>query len=81
VLGKQRVGLYADSETTDCALPDGLGSYVWERNRGSPTGVVHRAAHLRQVETDKRSVGGIGVGLDHLPTARLSRWDQYPTDW
>ena len=54
VLGHQRVGVYANSKTIDWALQDGLGSYFWQHNWGSPKGFVHPAAHLHQVEIDKQ---------------------------
>ena len=34
--GHQRVGVYANSKTIDWALQDGLGSYFWQHNWGSP---------------------------------------------
>ena len=41
VLGHQRVGVYANSKTIDWALQDGLGSYFWQHNWGSPKGFTH----------------------------------------
>ena len=35
----------------DWALHDGLGSYFWQHNWGSPKGFTHPAAHLHQVGT------------------------------
>ena len=66
VLGHQRVGVYANSKTIDWALQDGLGSYFWQHNWGSPQGFAHPAAHLHQVEIDKRNVGGVGVDINHI---------------
>ncbi len=75
VLGHQRVGVYANSKTIDWALQDGLGSYFWQHNWGSPKGFTHPAAHLHQVEIDKRNVGGIGVDVNHVLKPRFGQWD------
>ena len=71
VLGHQRVGVYANSKTIDWALQDGLGSWFWQHNWGSPKGFTHPAAHLHQVEIDKRSVGGVGVDLNTILQAQF----------
>lgn len=75
VLGRQRVGVYANSKTIDWALHDGLGSYFWQHNWGSPQGVAHPAAHLHQVEIDKRSVGGVVVDVNHILKPQFGQWD------
>jgi hypothetical protein len=75
VLGHQRVGVYANSKTIEWALQDGLGAYFWQHNWGSPGKVAHPAAHLHQVEIDKRSVGGIGVDLNEILKPRFGQWD------
>ena len=75
VLGHQRVGVYANSKTIDWALQDGLGSYFWQHNWGSPGKVAHPGAHLHQVEIDKRSVGGVGVDINHILQPRFGQWD------
>jgi hypothetical protein len=75
VLGHQRVGVYANSKTIEWALQDGLGAYFWQHNWGSPGKVAHPAAHLHQVEIDKRSVGGVGVDLNHILKPRFGQWD------
>ena len=75
VLGRQRVGVYANSKTIEWALQDGLGAYFWQHNWGSPGKVAHPAAHLHQVEIDKRSVGGVGVDINHILQRRFGQWD------
>ncbi|MCG5434151.1 DUF1906 domain-containing protein [Mycobacterium sp. MYCO198283] len=75
VLGHQRVGVYANSKTIEWAVQDGLGSWFWQHNWGSPGGVAHAAAHLHQVEIDKRKVGGIGVDVNHILKPRFGQWD------
>ena len=75
VLGHNRVGVYANSKTIDWALHDGLGSYFWQHNWGSPAGFTHPAAHLHQVEIDKRSVGGVGVDVNYILKPQFGQWD------
>jgi hypothetical protein len=75
VLGHQRVGVYANSKTIDWALQDGLGSYFWQHNWGSPKGYTHPAANLHQVEIDKRSVAGVGVDLNTIMKPNFGQWD------
>ena len=75
VLGRQRVGVYANSKTIEWAVQEGLGTYFWQHNWGSPGKVAHPAAHLHQVEIDKRSVGGIGVDINHILKPRFGQWD------
>jgi len=74
VLGHQRVGVYANAPTIEWARQDGLGSYYWQHNWGSQC-VVHPAAHLHQVEIDKRSVGGVGVDINNILKPNFGQWD------
>ncbi|MFZ0832025.1 MAG: DUF1906 domain-containing protein [Mycobacterium sp.] len=74
VLGRQRVGVYANAPTIEWARQDGIGAYYWQHNWGSK-GVVHPAAHLHQVEIDKRSVGGVGVDVNHILQPSFGQWD------
>ena len=74
VIGHQRVGVYGNSKTIDWALQDGLGSYFWQHNWGSPAGVAHPAAHLHQVEIDKRKVGGVGVDVNQILQPQFGQW-------
>ena len=75
VLGHQRVGVYANAQTIDWAIHDGIGSYFWQHNWGSPKGFTHPAAHLHQIEIDKRSVGGVGVDVNYILQPRFGQWD------
>ena len=75
VLGHQRVGVYANSKTIEWALQDGLGSYFWQHNWGSPGRVAHPAAHLHQVEIDARTVAGVGVDVNHILKPGFGQWD------
>jgi hypothetical protein len=76
VLGHQRTGVYANSRTIEWALQDGLGSFFWQHNWGSPGGVAHPAVHLHQVEIDARSVGGVGVDFNHILKPSFGQWDK-----
>ena len=75
VLGHQRVGVYANSKTIEWAVQDGLGSYFWQHNWGSPGGAAHPAAALHQVEIDKQRVGGVGVDINRILKPRFGQWD------
>jgi hypothetical protein len=75
VVGHQRVGVYGNSKVIDWALQDGLGSWFWQHNWGSPHGYTHPAAHLHQVEIDKRKVGGVGVDVNAVLKPSFGQWD------
>lgn len=75
VIGHQRVGVYGNSKVIDWALQDGLGSWFWQHNWGSPKGFVHPAAHLHQFEIDAREVAGVGVDLNNILKAQFGQWD------
>jgi hypothetical protein len=74
VVGHQRTGVYGNSKTIDWALQDGLGSYFWQHNWGSPEGRTHPAANLHQVEIDKRNVGGVGVDINNMCKPQFGQW-------
>lgn len=74
VLDHQRVGVYANSKTIGWALQDGLGSWFWQHNWGSPKGFVHPAAHLHQFEIDARKVAGVGVDLNNILKPQFGAW-------
>ena len=75
VLGHQRVGVYGNSKVIDWALQDGIGSYFWQHNWGSPAGYTHPAANLHQVEIDKRQVAGVGVDVNEILQPQFGQWD------
>ncbi len=74
VIGHQRVGVYGNSKVIDWALQDGLGSWFWQHNWGTPQGFVHPAAHLHQFEIDARKVAGVGVDLNNILKAQFGQW-------
>ena len=75
VIGHQRVGVYGNSKVIDWALQDGLGSWFWQHNWGTPRGFVHPAAHLHQFEIDARTVAGVGVDLNNILKPQFGQWD------
>ena len=75
VLGHQRVGVYGNSHVIEWALQDGLGSWFWQHDWGSPQGFVHPAAHLHQFEIDARQVAGVGVDLNNILKPQFGQWD------
>lgn len=78
VIGHQRVGIYGNSRTIEWALQDGLGSWFWQHNWGTPKGpkgYVHPAAHLHQFEIDARTVAGVGVDLNNILRPQFGQWD------
>jgi len=75
VIGHQRVGVYGNSKVIDWALQDGLGSWFWQHNWGTPQGFVHPAAHLHQFEIDARKVAGVGVDLNNILKPQFGQWD------
>jgi len=74
VVGQQRTGVYANSKTINWALQDGIGSYFWQHNWGSPRGYTHPAANLHQIEIDKRNVGGVGVDINEILKPQFGQW-------
>ena len=75
VIGHQRVGIYGNSTTIEWALQDGLGSWFWQHNWGTPQGYIHPEAHLHQFEIDARSVAGVGVDLNDILKPQFGQWD------
>lgn len=74
VIGHQRVGVYGNSKVIEWALQDGLGSWFWQHDWGTPEGFVHPAAHLHQFEIDARTVAGVGVDLNNILKAQFGQW-------
>lgn len=74
VAGKQRVGIYGNSRTIEWALQDGIGSWFWQHDWGTPEGFVHPAAHLHQYEIDARQVAGVGVDLNNILKPQFGQW-------
>ena len=75
VIGNKLVGVYGNSRTIEWALQDGLGSWYWQHNWGTPKGFVHPAAHLHQFEIDARSVACVGADPNHILLPQFGQWD------
>ncbi|WP_255407267.1 glycoside hydrolase domain-containing protein [Mycobacterium sp. AT1] len=63
-LQDRRLGLAGRSGCLLLATPPGFAE-----------GFTHPAAHLHRVEIDARSVGGVGVDLNHVLKPRFGQWD------
>lgn len=74
VVGHERLGVYANSKTIEWAVQEGLGSYYWQHNWGSPQGFTHPAASLHQVEIDRRKVAGVGVDVNNICRPQFGQW-------
>ncbi|QCQ90273.1 DUF1906 domain-containing protein [Rhodococcus sp. SGAir0479] len=74
VVGRENVGVYANTPTIDRCLRAGVGTWFWQHNWGTPAGYVHPAAHLHQFEIDKRKIDGIGVDLNSILKPDYGQW-------
>lgn len=74
VLGRENTGVYANAPTIELARLAGVGSWYWQHNWGTPAGFVHPAAHLHQVEIDRRTVDGVGVDVNDILTPEYGAW-------
>lgn len=81
VIGHELTGVYANARCIDWALEDGVGSWFWQHNwSGDPSiNGDHPAAHLHQVEIDKRQVGGVGVDVNTALKSDYGQWSVAPT--
>lgn len=74
VAGLENTGVYANSPTIDRLVTAGLGSWYWQHNWGTPAGYVHPAAHLHQIEIDKRSLDGVGIDVNNVLAEDYGQW-------
>lgn len=74
VIGKERVGVYANAPTIELANAAGLGSYFWQHNWGTPKGFVHPAANLHQFEINRTRLDGVAVDLNAILTPKYGQW-------
>jgi len=75
VIGLDMVGLYGNSLTIAWAIQDNVARWFMEHNWGGDGANGHDpAAHLHQVEIDKRQVGGVGVDLDVILRPDYGQW-------
>ena len=78
VLGLERTGMYGNARCIDWALEDGVASWFWQHNwSGDPSiNGDHPAAHLHQIEIDKRRVGGVGVDVNDTLKPDYGQWSK-----
>jgi hypothetical protein len=74
VVGAENTGVYANSPTIDLAAAAGLGAWYWQHNWGTPKGYVNPAAHLHQIEIDKRAIDGVGVDVNTVLREDYGQW-------
>ena len=74
VVGRENTGVYANAPTITLAAAAGLGSWYWQHNWGTPKGFVHPAAHLHQIEIDKRRIEGVGIDVNTVLKADYGQW-------
>lgn len=74
MIGKERVGVYANAPTIELANAAGLGSYFWQHNWGTPKGFVHPAANLHQFEINRTRLDGVAVDLNAILTPKYGQW-------
>ncbi len=75
VIGLDMVGLYGNSLTIAWAIQDNVATWFMEHNWGGDGANGHDpAAHLHQVEIDKRTVDGVGVDLDVILKPDYGQW-------
>lgn len=76
VVGKDKLGVYANSIVIDVCLNQLVGKYFWQHkwheNKGLNT--PHPAAHLFQDRIDKDKVDGIGVDINIILKEDYGQW-------
>lgn len=82
VIGEEWTGVYCNSRCIDWALEDGIGRWFWQHNwSGDPSiNGDHPAAHIHQIEIDKRAVGGIGVDVNTVLKSDYGQWSAAVAD-
>lgn len=76
VVGPEWTGVYCNARCIDWALEDGVARWFWQHNwSGDPSiNGHHPAAHLHQIEIDKRQVGGVGVDVNITLKPDYGQW-------
>lgn len=73
VIGRGRIGVYANAPTIRWVLDAGLGAWFWQHDWGTPRGYVHPAAHLHQIP-GQRTVGGVEVDVNTILKPQYGQW-------
>ncbi|MEV6555862.1 DUF1906 domain-containing protein [Nocardia sp. NPDC051756] len=76
VVGLEWTGMYGNARCIDWALEDDAARWFWQHNwSGDPASNGHHAAaHLHQIEIDKRTVGGVGVDVNEVLKPDYGQW-------
>ncbi|MFE7798999.1 glycoside hydrolase domain-containing protein [Nocardia sp. NPDC057440] len=82
VLGLDLTGVYCNSRCIDWALEDGVATWFWQHNwSGDPSiNGDHPAAHLHQIEIDKRRIGGVAVDVNTALKPDYGQWAAASTE-
>nr|WP_235831499.1 DUF1906 domain-containing protein [Gordonia zhaorongruii] len=73
VIGRRRLGVYANAPTIHRANAIGLADWYWQHRWGTPDDYVHPAAHLRQLRGSTR-VGGVNVDVNTILKREYGAW-------
>ncbi|WP_159840221.1 glycoside hydrolase domain-containing protein [Nocardia sp. CY41] len=79
VVGLEWTGMYGNFRCINWALEDGVATWFWQHNwSGGFANDDHPAAHLHQIEIDKRKVGGVGVDVNVALKPDYGQWSVAP---
>lgn len=78
VVGLEWTGMYGNSRCIDWALEDQVAQWFWQHNWSGDASINghHPAAHLHQIEIDKRTVGGVGVDVNEALKPDYGQWSR-----
>lgn len=76
VVGLEWTGMYGNARCIDWALEDDVARWFWQHNFSGDSSINghHPAAHLHQIEIDKRKVGGVGVDVNDILKPDYGQW-------
>ncbi|WP_280393030.1 glycoside hydrolase domain-containing protein [Nocardia wallacei] len=78
VVGLEWTGIYANADTIDNAIQDGVATWFWQHNNlGYPAAHPHHpAAHIHQIRIDSDMVAGIGVDINVTLKDDYGQWSK-----
>ncbi|MGW4718889.1 glycoside hydrolase domain-containing protein [Nocardia sp. NPDC004260] len=81
VVGLERTGMYGNSRCIEWALEDDVATWLWQHNWSGDSSLNfdHAAAHIHQIEIDKRQVGGVGVDVNTTLKPDFGQWSKAAT--
>lgn len=76
VIGLEWTGMYGNARCIDWALEDGVATWLWQHNWSGDASINghHPAAHIHQIEIDKRRVAGVGVDVNITLKPDFGQW-------